>query len=175
MSFPPVPPDSPTAAAARGFVLGPDDGEPYHWLGTLTLTKITAAATGGGVDIVDHRVPAGYAPPRHLHRHQDEVFYVIDGDLEITCGDDHWHAGPGSLVYLPRGIAHGFAASPDRPARTLLINSPAGFADVIVELGTPAPELALPGKDVEQPEPDRVADVSARHGIEPVPDQGARS
>lgn len=168
MSFSDVP-SVPAPTGGRGFVLGPDDGEAYHWLGTLTLTKVTAGATGGGLDIVDHRVPAGYAPPLHVHRHQDEVFYLIDGTLDVTCGDQRWSAGPGSLVFLPRGVPHGFAAGADRPARTLLINAPAGFADVIVELGVPATGLSLPGADVPMPDPERIAAVSARHGIEPPP------
>lgn len=170
MSFPPSLPTSGSATAGgRGFVVGPDDGDGYYWLGTLTLTKVMRDATGGRLDIVDHRVPAGYAPPKHVHRDQDEVFFLLDGTLQLTCGDDEWHVSPGSLVFLPRGVPHGFVASADRPARTLLINAPAGFADVIVELGTPTTALTLPGADVPTPTPDTVATVSARHGIEPAP------
>lgn len=168
MSFADLP-SVPAPTGGRGFVLGPDDGQAYHWLGTLTLTKVTAGATGGGLDIVDHRVPAGYAPPLHVHRHQDEVFYLIDGTLDVSCGDQHWSVEPGSLVFLPRGVPHGFTAGADRPARPLLINAPAGFADVIVELGVPTTRLHLPGPDVAMPDPERIAAVSARHGIEPPP------
>lgn len=168
MSFATPPPASTAPPVeSRGLVLGPDDGEAFHWLGTLTLTKVLGSATGGGLDIVDHRVPPGYAPPLHVHRDQDEVFYLIAGTLQVTCGDEHWHVEPGSLVFLPRNIAHGFVAGDDGPARTLLINAPAGFADVIVELGVPATGLALPDEGVAVPGPDRVAEVSARYGIEP--------
>jgi len=57
-------------------VLGPDDGAPTG--GSLTINKVTGGATRGGVDIVDHRMPAGYAPPMHVHSDSDEVFYIID-------------------------------------------------------------------------------------------------
>lgn len=173
MSFPTTPPGPPPAAGAgRGFVLGPDEGEAYHWLGSLTLTKVRAADSSGGLDVVDHRVPAGYAPPTHVHRESDEVFYLLDGTLEVTCGDDSWHVGPGSVVFLPRGVPHGFVAGPDRPARTLLLNAPAGFGEVIVELGTATAGRALPGDDVPMPDQERVAGVSARYGIEPAPPPG---
>jgi mannose-6-phosphate isomerase-like protein (cupin superfamily) len=155
----------PTAPATRGFVLGPDDGTPYWWLDTLTLTKVTGPAARGSMDIVDHRVPAGYAPPPHVHTDQDEVFYVIDGHFAVTCGTDHWQAGPGSLVFLPRGVPHGFTVSAGGPGRTLLINAPAGFADVVTELGSPAATLTLPGPEVATPPPDRIAAVSEAHGI----------
>jgi mannose-6-phosphate isomerase-like protein (cupin superfamily) len=151
--------------ASHGFVLGPDEGEPYWWLGSLTLTKVGAGASEGGLDIVDHRVPPGYAPPRHVHTAQDEVFYILDGRFAVTCGDRHWEAGPGSLVFLPRAVPHGFAVSDDGPGRTLLINAPAGFAEVVTELGDPATGLALPGPDVPMPDPARIAAVSAAHGI----------
>jgi len=48
-----------TTGAGRGFVLGPDEGDPYWWLGSLSINKLTAARTGGGLDIRvrrrDHR------------------------------------------------------------------------------------------------------------------------
>jgi mannose-6-phosphate isomerase-like protein (cupin superfamily) len=153
--------DSPT----RGFVLGPDDGDAYWWLGSLTLTKVGRDATRGAMDIVDHRVPAGYSPPLHVHSGQDEVFYIIEGQFAVSCGEQRWQAGPGSLVFLPRQVPHGFTVSGEGPGRTLLINAPAGFADVITELGEPAAELALPGPDVPMPDPDRIAAVSEAHGI----------
>lgn len=156
-----------TAPTGEGFVLGPDEGDAYWWLGSLTLTKVTRNSSQGSLDIVDHRVPAGYAPPPHIHSNQDEVFYIIDGHLTVRCGDDHWQAGPGSLVFLPRLVPHGFTVSDDGPARTLLINAPAGFADLIVELGTVTAELELPGPDVPDPDPDRIGQASEAHGIRP--------
>ena len=172
MSFPP-PAEPPAAApATRGFVLGPDEGVPYHWLGTLTLTKVLGSMTTGNVDIVDHRLPPGYAPPQHVHRSSDEVFFLIDGSLTVRCGDDTWQVEPGSLVFLPRDVPHGFTNSDRGPARTLLINAPAGFGDLIGALGDPTPTLDLPAKDAPMPPPDRIASASSRYGIEPVSENG---
>jgi quercetin dioxygenase-like cupin family protein len=166
MSFPSTKSDATSRnAVGKGFVLGPDDGDAYWWLGSLTLNKVTRASTDGNLDIVDHRVPAGYAPPPHIHRDQDEIFYVIDGQFAVRCGDDHWQAGPGSLVFLPRGVAHGFTLSDDAPGRTLLINAPAGFADLISELGQSTTELVIPGPDVAMPSPEHAGEVSEKHGI----------
>lgn len=164
MSFP-RPAVAGSSPSLQGFVLGPDDGEPYWWLGSLSLTKVGGDATQGAIDIVDHRVPAGYAPPPHVHADQDEVFYILAGTFAVTCGSRHWQAGPGSLVFLPRTVPHGFVVSDDGPGRTLLINAPAGFADVITELGEPAAALELPGPDVPMPAPSRIAAVAEAHGI----------
>ena len=167
MSFPP--PAASTDLPSSGFVLGPDQGDHYWWLGTLTSVKVDATVSQGSMDIVDHRVPAGYAPPRHVHTAQNEVFYVIDGIFAVSCGEQRWQAGPGSLVFLPRGVPHGFVVSGNGPGRTLLINAPAGFADMVTELGTPAARPVLPGEDVPMPDPGRIAAVSAAHGIENAP------
>lgn len=174
MSFPPSTSDpSMPSSTGHGFVLGPDQGAAYHWLGSLTLTKVMSSDTGGRLDVVDHRVPAGYAPPKHLHRDADEVFFVVEGTLQVTCGSDSWQVGPGSVVFLPRGVPHGFVAGDGGPARTLLINAGAGFGDVVVELGTRTSGLELPGGDIAVPEPEQIVAVSARHGIEQVPPPGA--
>ena len=169
MSFPRVPPGSAgRQGKGSGFVLGPDEGA-CHWLGTPTLTTVLGSVSNGGVDVVDHPVPAGCAPPRRVHRDQDEISYLVDGELQVVCGDDTWHGTAGSLVFLPRGIAHGFTVGADRGARALLVNAPAGFGDLIVDLGVPGAGLHLPGRGVPMPDPDRISAASARRGSGPAP------
>jgi quercetin dioxygenase-like cupin family protein len=158
-----------TPPTRAGYVLGPDEGDAYHWLGSLTITKVSGARTAGGLSIVDHRVPAGYAPPAHQHG-DDEAFYILEGDFRVRCGAERWQAGPGSFVFLPRDLPHGFTVSQDGPGRTLLILAPGGFDEVVRELGTPAPELRLPGPDVPMPDRERLDAVAAAHGITPVHD-----
>ena len=154
------------ADLSTGYVLGPDEGDAYHWLGSLTTVKVGTHVTAGGLSIVDHRVPAGFAPPAHQHR-DDEVFYVLEGDFAVRCGTKSFQAGPGSLVFLPREVPHGFVVSSDGPGRSLLITAPGGFDEVVSELGTPASGPGLPGPEVALPDPARVAAVATAHGITP--------
>jgi quercetin dioxygenase-like cupin family protein len=59
--------------------------------------------------------PAGFGPPPHLHHREDEAFYVLEGQMTVTCGEQTWTATPGSFVLLPRGIPHAFTvAAPGR-------------------------------------------------------------
>lgn len=150
--------------ASAGAVLGPDDGDAYWWLGSLTINKVV----GGGMTFVDHLVPAGYEPPLHIHHHQDEVFLITEGQFTMTCGDDVWSAGPGTLIFLPRGVPHRFQVSDEGPGRTTIITAPGGFAELVAALGEPATELTLPGPDVPVPDPARIDAVSREHGIEAV-------
>lgn len=52
-------------------------------------------------------VPAGTGVPPHIHPTQDEWIVVLEGNLEIECGDEVHRAGPGDTVRMPQGIAHG--------------------------------------------------------------------
>ncbi len=65
-------------------------------------------------------------PP--LHRHQfDEGFYVLEGELTFQQGEEIDTAGPGELIFAPRGVVHTLANRSSEPARYLLICTPAGF------------------------------------------------
>lgn len=50
----------------------------------------------------------GFATPAHVHHLEDELFYVLGGALQVTCGDRTWEAGAGALVFLPKGRPHQF-------------------------------------------------------------------
>ena len=112
-------PDSP--AAKSGFAVAADEGQAFWFLNTLTINKVGATDTEGRLSIVDHRVPPGFAPPPHVHQASDEAFLVLDGEVEGFCGDRAWQAGPGSLVFLPSGIPHGFQVSPTGPGRLIVM------------------------------------------------------
>jgi quercetin dioxygenase-like cupin family protein len=64
------------------------------------------------------------------HTHADHVdsFFVLEGEVEFTAGDDTVVLGPGSLISAPPGARHGFKSAGGR-ARVLNIHAPdAGFA-----------------------------------------------
>jgi hypothetical protein len=60
------------------------------------------------------------------------------------CGDLAWRAAPGSFVWLPRDVPHGYAVDGDAPLRTLAITLPAGSERLVVEVGEPTQDRTLP-------------------------------
>ena len=150
-----------------GFVLADDDGEPFWFLNTLTITKVAAGHSQGQLSIVDHRMPPGFAPPPHIHQLTDEALLVLDGQLQGFCGDSGWNAGPGSLVFLPCGIPHGFRVSQAGPGRLIVIVSPGGSGQFVTAAGEPAAGLRLP--DPVPPDPARITQLAAAHGIQILP------
>jgi len=157
-------------SGGTGFVVGPDEGEALWWAGSLNLMKLTGRTTAGGLDVVDHRVPAGYAPPLHVHTGGGRDLLRPRRAVSVRCGDERWSPGPGSLVFLPRGVPHGFSVSDAGPGRTLIMTTPAGFAEVVSELGVPATNLVLPGPDLPAPDPERLAAVARARGTALVAD-----
>ena len=50
--------------------------------------------------------PPRWIAPLHLHRNDDEVWYVLEGNLCVRVGENVVEASAGSAVFVPRGTAH---------------------------------------------------------------------
>lgn len=150
-----------------GFVLAADEGQPFWFLNTLTITKVGSDHSRGQLSILDHRVPPGFAPPPHIHHHSNEALLVLDGYLDGFCGDHRWRAGPGCLVFMPRAVPHAFAVSDAGPGRIIIVASPGGFDEFVAAAGEPAAELCLPVP--VPPDPARLTQLAAVHGIQILP------
>ncbi len=135
-------PTTPTETAP--FALGPGEGTATWFLGTLMTLKATGATTRQAFGLIEQVLPAGFAPPPHVHHDEDEAFYILEGHLTFTCGERTWEAPAGTFVFLPRDIVHGFRVAGDQAARLLQFNTPAGVEQLFVEAGEPARERTLP-------------------------------
>jgi quercetin dioxygenase-like cupin family protein len=125
--------------------LGPDEGQVVHLLALGVRFMIDSDATGGAFSLVEHPLPPrALGAPVHTHRNEDEYSYVLEGRVGVQLGGDVIEAGPGDLVFKPRGVAHAFWNAGDEPARLLEIISPAGFENYFREL---APLLAATDRD----------------------------
>src|SRR5690606_9781788 len=85
-----------------------DEGDHFHFLNHLFTAKITGEHTAGAMSVMEFLAPRGFGPPLHRHDVEDELFYVIDGDVRFSCDGDEAVHGTGALVWLPRGRAHQF-------------------------------------------------------------------
>lgn len=108
------------------FRSGPGQGERVNFRGQVSLIRARGEHTGGQFSVLETRTPKGGGPPRHLHEREDESFYVLEGEFEITIGDESTTAKPGTFVFAPRGVPHGYVAT-EGPGRHLTLVTPAGF------------------------------------------------
>ncbi len=144
---------------ATRHVLGPAEGERVNLLALGVRFMIDGETTDGAFSLVEHPLPPrALGAPLHTHRHEDEYSYVLEGRIGVQLGDEVLEAGPGELVFKPRGVPHAFWNAGDEPARLLELISPAGFENYFREL---APLLAAPERDEAA-----LGEVVARHGLD---------
>jgi mannose-6-phosphate isomerase-like protein (cupin superfamily) len=130
--------DSNTSTIAGAVVVRSGEGQTLRW-GPQGRVRIIAGAssTDRSFSIVEATEPAGGGAPLHVHHGEAEGFYVLEGRVELTCGDQTVTAGPGDFVYTPRDVPHKYAVTGGRPARLLLLFSRPGFEKFFVEGGSP--------------------------------------
>jgi len=105
----------------------PAEGAVWQVLGDAVVCKISGDQTGGAYAVVETATPPGGGPPLHLHGREDEFFYVLDGRLDIRCGNRTFTLEAGACAHLPRGVPHTFRNVGDALARMLVTLVPAGF------------------------------------------------
>jgi quercetin dioxygenase-like cupin family protein len=119
-----------------GYVRGPGEGDAYDWRGARIVMKATSADTAGQLAAMESTYPPGLSVPAHVHAGEDEMFYLLEGELQGFCDDTHWTATPGSFVFVPRDRPHGFVVISDEPARALVIVGPPRLDSQITSTAT---------------------------------------
>src|SRR5918998_397523 len=86
--------------AERAFGLGKGEGNARWWGGGLATIKATGKETGGLYSVVEVLEPQGARAPLHLHRKEDEAFYVLEGEVTFQVGEETIR-GPAKARTLP--------------------------------------------------------------------------
>jgi mannose-6-phosphate isomerase-like protein (cupin superfamily) len=111
--------------------------------------RFTWHVTTPELSLAEVLVQPGGEPALHIHEREDETYMVIEGELTFQRGDERFDAGPGDVVFLPRGVVHGFAMRSER-AKLLIACTPGGLEAPFHALSEPAdadadlPELTGP-------------------------------
>jgi mannose-6-phosphate isomerase-like protein (cupin superfamily) len=144
------------SAAPPVLALHGDEGERLSFAGVTIVVRVTSEASGGAFSLFEE-VPPLLDTPLHVHRDQDELFYVLEGKHVYRVGDEEYAVGPGGLVFAPRGIPHSQRRVVSGEGRQLVVTTPGGFEGFFRELAA-AEEAGTIGRDA-------YAAASARFGI----------
>ena len=146
-------------------------GGPAYWeMGEgLVTCKATSEETEGRYALFEVWDAPFSGPPMHVHRNEDEAYYILEGAYEIHYPDaPPIHAAPGAYVYVARGTVHTYrCAGPDR-GRMLVMSTPAGLERFFAELGEPALDREHPPAPSGPPDFDRVMAIARKYGIDVV-------
>jgi quercetin dioxygenase-like cupin family protein len=97
--------------------------------------RIVGEQTGGTLALVEVTLGPGLlGTPPHMHRNEDEVSCVLEGELMVRVGERVVRATPGEVVFKPRGVFHAYWNSGATPARILEFITPAGFEEYFREV-----------------------------------------
>ncbi len=114
-------------------VVSPDGGEELNVGGSQIFHKVKSNDTNGAFSVVEIVTPQGKGVDLHVHECEDELVYLLEGEIEVTLGNQKMKAIPGVLAILPKGIPHGFTNIGNKPSRLLDTILPGQFDNYFVE------------------------------------------
>lgn len=145
-------------ASKTDIVTLPGEGKTLSMGGLGVIYKIHPDDTDGAISIVEHPIEPGRLVRPHTHVNEDEISYVVHGDVGMKVGDKEFLAGPGTWVFKPRGTPHTFWNAGTTTARIIEIIVPGAFGCYFEEL---AATLSAPGP----PNQARLAEVARKWGL----------
>ena len=146
--------------ALRQFIIkqgGQSRTEPTWSLpGSQITALVTGRQTQGNLLILEQIMVLNGGVPLHINHREDESFHLVEGTFLFEVGGTLKELGPGSHVFVPRGIAHRFQYVAEKPGKMLIICQPAGLESAFDELAR------IP----EPVEPAKFAAVCQKYGVE---------
>jgi len=133
------------------------EGKKLNVLGDRMTVKLTGEDTGGKYALVEQYNDPGVGIPPHMHTNEDEVFKLIEGEVEFWLGDKTKVLKAGDMIYCPKGVPHTWKVVGNKKAKVDLGFFPAGMEKMFGELANlpeGPPDLAL------------VAEICGRYGVE---------
>jgi quercetin dioxygenase-like cupin family protein len=130
-------------------VIPQNAGENLWFGGGLVTFKVTSEQSGGGLCMIEHAASRGKRTPLHLHADHDEICYVLEGELLLHIDGVEQTAGPGAVVWIPRGTPHAFVITSEL-ARSLWAVTPGEAMEAFYrQAGDAATSQTLPPTEID--------------------------
>jgi mannose-6-phosphate isomerase-like protein (cupin superfamily) len=142
--------------------------EQLWFLNNLVTVHVRHDESEDGVSVLESLAPHGESPPLHVHRKEDELFHVLEGELRIRADDEDVMVGAGQSLLAPKGVPHTYRVESRTGARWLVITVGGNFERFVRAVGRQAEGPRLPPQQ-GPPTPDQVdalAVTAAQHEIE---------
>jgi mannose-6-phosphate isomerase-like protein (cupin superfamily) len=149
----------------KGFKVDADTDrfdEELSFMGGEFYCKVSGKDTDGDLCIYDTRRQEKGGPGLHYHYHQDEWFFVQEGEFLIEIAGERFYLKPGDSAFAPRKIPHAFAKMNEGQGRLMVLFQPAGTIELFFK------EASKINKNVTQNFVQEFATLSAKHGMKVV-------
>ncbi len=132
------------------------EGQSCNVLGDNQTFKLTGKDTNGQLLTVFQDNPPNTQLPMHVHANEDELYRIIEGEVEFTADGRTSLLKGGDTIFLPRGIPHTWKVVGTQNAKMYLDILPAGLEEMFEELSR------LP---VGPPDMNQLTEICGRYGI----------
>ena len=129
-------------------------------VGDTYTILLTGKETAGRYCLIDMHVPPGGGPPPHRHDFE-EMFSILEGEIEFTFRDAKSVARAGETVNIPANAPHSFRNISEQPARLLCMCSPAGQEEFFIKVG-----FSVESRTTPPPKPDATAQAAFKAKVE---------
>ena len=119
--------------SGKAIIRRPDEGKFVRLAGQPMAFLVTGNDTRH-TSMFRWTISPGFATGLHVHRVQEETFYVLEGECRWQIGDRVVFAVPGTYVFIPPGTPHNIGNASDKPARMIMTVSPPGHERYFDEL-----------------------------------------
>ena len=135
--------------SAMPAITAQNTGESLWFGGGLVTFKVTSEQSAGVLCLIEHAASRGKRTPLHLHADHDETVYVLEGELLLNIDGVEQTAGPGTVVWIPRGTPHAFLVTSE-VARSLWAVTPGGLMEAFFrQAGDAATSQTLPPAEID--------------------------
>jgi len=147
-------------------LLQPQQGRTISVVGDVYRFLADGEGTNGKYAMWEAIVPPGGGPPPHIHSREEEAFFVLEGEIAFTIGEDKIVATQGMFANMPVGTQHSFKNESGKPARMIISVAPAGLEKMFFEFGVPLPEGSTEALPPTKKEIDKLLEIAPNYGIE---------
>ena len=123
-----------------------DSANQLWFLDSLVTIRVATSEGPDGLSVLEHRMPYGSSPPFHLHRTEDELFHILEGEYRLKVQDQEQRVGPGTIVLVPKDVPHTYRVESAQGGCCLTVTVRGDFERFVRAMSRPAerPELPRP-------------------------------
>ena len=142
-------------------------GEVFWFGNTLILIKTSSRAGQDGLCVIEHWMPYGDSPPMHVHRNEDELFFILEGEVRFIVDGQEKVGRVGDSLLAPKGLPHSYCVESRDGARMLTVTRGADFENMLRLSSRPSQRFELPTRSAPTPAViDALVATCAANGID---------
>jgi uncharacterized cupin superfamily protein len=145
-----------------------DSANQLWFQNSLVTIRVSTADGQDGLSVLEHRVPYGFSPPLHLHRTEDEVLVILEGEFRVKINDREQRLAAGDVLLAPKSVPHTYRVESAPEGRCLTVTVRGDFERFVRAVSRPAerpdlpPPAGPPSSDIIQ----AMKATAAKFGIE---------